>query len=324
MNPMLNELEQSRYQDPRQTLSEATTLLPSLETEDKLQCFGIIGSCHRQLGEFGEAKAALAGALRLAERTSASHPVAGDLIQRVAYVRMFEGWLSRGLTLFDSALSRHLLGDSRRGIGRTLVGKGLILGTMEREEAALEFLKAATSYLPPDEKIHRFSAWQLQAYLADELGRADEACDALEEAKKLRGQVGILLAQKVDWAEARIQRSAGQYEKAVSTFQELAESYEEKSSWLTSVIAKLELAETLTLAGRFREVDVTLKSTAAYLTKLGSNPSATAVITKLVRASLKTRALTLEQVKAARMALNRAAIPNRPGRPYPQSHSLGM
>ena len=180
--PNVRRLDDHRFGDPRHTLRLISAALDQVEAGlaprwTALPLLAVWGSARRMVCDqprLVEAQQALIAAYQLAE-PGGDPATLGDLLQRLAYVVADRGYPRRALALTDLAILRHTVACHRRGVGRSLVDRGMWLYDLGKPRQAIEAQKAALKNLPDDEQRTRFSAFRHLGLTYRELGNPESA-----------------------------------------------------------------------------------------------------------------------------------------------------
>ena len=208
----VRKLDDHRFKDARKTLQLISGALEHVEAglEPRwaaLPLLAVWGSARRmvfdQPGALDQAQQALMAAYELAEPAGDSAAL-GDLLQRLAYVVADRGDREPALALTDLAILRHTTAGHRRGVGRSLVDRGLWLLYLGRPRQAIEALKAALEHLPDDEQRHRFSAFQNLGLCYQKIGKPEQARHYADLAEAAVDGLGDWLGGKLRWLQAAL------------------------------------------------------------------------------------------------------------------------
>jgi len=215
------------------------------DANDRLsRAWAVLGNCRKICSDFlGAAEAFQRSEAALACGSKAPEHRA-FLLQIKAQFLADRGRLTEAVEVLDGAVSIYRdLGDSHNE-GRTLIGKGKVLGSSGYVEEAIPCLKTGLDLIDSEKdlRLRLVAKHNLVQYLS-ESGRRKEALRMLPEARVLHGQ----LSNEVDlvrfqWLEGKIVLDLEDLEAAEKAFVEVKSYFVEHEMAYDAALVSLDLA----------------------------------------------------------------------------------
>ncbi len=291
------QLDQLRGENPRLAVRRIKAALKTAEKSWIPRLLAAYGSARRVEVRLAQALEALHYALLLAEGND-PRVTCADILQRLGVAYAYTGNHALGLLFAKEAAYEHRMAGNLRGEGRSWVDQGLRYGSLGRLEDAVAAYKAALLYLPGDEVLNRFSAWQGLAVANYRRGALREAAEHARRAEVLASKVGSALAGKLLWVKAEIAIRLANYAQAELCYAEAVELYR-KLSPIDAALAGVELARIQVLQGRIDAACESTKALASLLKPLEENRVISSVLMRLLRIVFEGGRVTEKQLKQA-------------------------
>ncbi|MCP3961909.1 MAG: hypothetical protein GY719_29045 [bacterium] len=314
--PYLEYLDRLRYDEAPRAAKRAeivaTRVLPALPgpQEDRISllclALGVFGSARRVKGRFTPASRAFRLALELARRHGLQLEAA-QLLQRASYLTRDLGHSDRGLLLLREALEIYVDIDSSRGIGMTLVDRGMLYAYLGQPAEAVPVLQRALEILDGTAvEIPRthLSAYQLLTYAFEKLGDLEAAEAHLERGVRDFGSEHRVDQAKLRWLQARLAFRRGDFLRSEVLLRSAWPILAESENALQEAMIIIDLVATLLAQGMLAEACVLAHSMARLLTRFRGNSLAETAIVQLLRDAAEGK-LTLELLEEARTALEK-------------------
>ncbi len=264
--------------------------------------FGIFASARRQKGRYADAARALRLALELSRRQRLSAENAA-LLQRAAYLLKDFGQFERALSYLREALEIYVDLDSRPGIAKTQVDRGMMLCYLGDYQTAVAVLDQALRRLDGlDLTRHLFAAYQYLAYAHEQLGELDAAERRLETATGVAGLERGFYWGKLRWQQGSLALKRGAYRRAEELLRSASEVVAAEENPYQEALVAVDLVESLLAQERLEEACALASSSARLLDRLASNRLAKIAVLQLVRAGLDGK-LTRQLLAGARSQL---------------------
>ena len=322
----LEYLDRLRYDDATRAAKRAEIVslrvLPALPgpQEDRLslQCLalGVFGSARRVKGRFTSASRAFRLGLELA-RGHGLRLETAQLLQRASYLTRDLGHCDRGLLLLREALEIYIDFDSRQGIGKTLVDRGMLHAYHGQHteavpvlQRALEVLDGTAAEIP---RTH-LSAYQVLTYAFEGLGDLEAAEAHLEKGVRDFGSQHRVDQAKLRWLQARLAFRRGDLLRAEVLLRAAWPILTESENALQEAMIIIDLVATLLSQGMLREACVLAHGMAKLLTRFRGNRLAETAIVQLLRDAAEGK-LTLEMLEETRAKLEKEGAPSTAGAP---------
>lgn len=238
MNPQVQKLEELAWSRPATAIKTAEELIATVDEQNLAQVLAICGTAYRRAEKHGAALRVL----QEAEKLAVSLEQRADIGQRRAYVLAARGGFEMAIQEILQAQNLYLLAGSMDGVGRCLVGQGMIrYHTNQLDLAVLSFNRALET-LSEQERRFRFSALiNLACCLVDQ-GLEASAFEKISQAAALLPGVDQTLQWKLVWTEARLLAKCGKKPQATAALARLAEEYLAKGLLLDAALAVAEVA----------------------------------------------------------------------------------
>ncbi len=302
--PDARKLDDHRFKDPRQTLGLIAGALEMVAAglsprRGALPLLAVWGSARRmvfdQPGALEEAQQALVTAYELAE-PSGDPALLGDLLQRIAYVVGDRGDRERALELTDRALVQHTTACHRRGVGRSLVDRGMWLYYLGNPRQAITAQKAALEHLPEDERRNRFSALQGLGLYYQSLGETEQARRYASLAGEAVDGLGAWFRGKLLWLWASINMADGAHQQAERYLQDVVTIFKQVNP-IESAVATTELVRLQLEHGKPADAYEAARKAVELIGPLKGNRLAVGAIEELSRCGYAGRGLSIAMVE---------------------------
>ncbi len=292
----LEHLDSLHYTDAVQAarLAEkvAVCLIPTLPGPrgDRLALLcvaaGIFASARRRKGRFADAARAFRRALELSRRQRLGAETAA-LLKRAAYLLKDFGHFERALIFLREALELYVDLDSRPGVAKTQVDRGMMLCYLGDYEAAVAVLRQALHRLEGSGLTrHIFAAYQYLAYAHEQRGDPDAAERRLEAATAVAGLERGFYWARLRWQQGTLALKRGAYRRSEELLRAASQVISTEKHPYQEALVSVDLVEALLAQERLEEACALASSSARLLDSFSSNRLAKMAVLRLVRAGL--------------------------------------
>lgn len=273
-----------RFSDVGAAASRTSSIIPPVAESGSsslvIQTLGVLGSVRRVQGKFGLAARAYHLAFENAEPFSAER---ARLLERLAYLLANHGWLHAAEDSAAAAIEGFTLLHDQESLGKALITRAVMLRRMGAIEKTHAFYLSSLRYLPEQEWIYRFTAYQDLARCEWELGRLEEAQRYLTLAKEAHQTQTGLNWLKVWWVQSIIALKQGNFADAEQYGRIVVSGFDDETDPVDVALGSLHLAKTLLLRQKLDEITVLSRSMMRLLTPLKRNQVASALIAKFIK-----------------------------------------
>lgn len=227
------------------------------ENGDSLaQALAVLGNCRKICSDFQGAGEAFVRAERALESGTGNPRARAQMLQMRAQYLADCGQLQKALEDLDRAIDVYRTTCERHNEGRSLIGKGRVLGFSGFVEEAIPCLKKGLELIDRDrdKRLVLVAKHNLVVYLSD-MGSSDEAVGLLAKTRELHRE----LSNKVDlirfkWLEGKVARDLSRMEAAERLFLETKTYFVENEMPFDVALVSLDLAMVYLKQGRFIEL----------------------------------------------------------------------
>ncbi len=287
--------------------------LPAPQSERlELHCkaLGIFGSARRVRGRLASSARAYRLALELSRRGRLLGSTA-EVLQRASYLLRDFGNFDRALAYLSEALILHAELGSESGIGKALVGRGMMLSYKGDYHRAIATLNQAIERLASSSEARYLrSAYQYLAYAQEHLGNLEASEYNLQAAENLSAPATKHEQGKLIWLRGAQALRRGAYKDSEGLLRTARSLLAEAESPGQEALVSLDLLDALLCQGQLVEACELAQSTVHLLEAFANNRLASQTIIKLIRPALAGR-LSRSVVAEVRTSL-KAIVGPRP------------
>ncbi|MEM7355593.1 MAG: hypothetical protein AAF657_32565 [Acidobacteriota bacterium] len=313
-NAYLEQLVSLRYSDPvgaaRLVTVLITDLIPKLPAPQRgrlsLQCraLGLFATSRRVKGEFSTAAKAFRLALELSRQTRLDEDTA-YLLRLASYLLKDFAHFERALEFLREALEIYVDLDSRPGIAKTLIDRGMMFCLSGDYDSAARVLQRAMSHLEfgTPEPRYLFAAYQYLSYAFEQLGDLEAAESSLETATSIAGLEKGFYCGKLQWMQGTLAFKRGDYARSEALLRSACEVLSAQENPAQEALVSIDLVETLLAQAKAAEACSLAKDMTRLLECFPKNKLAEMAIVQLIRAALQGE-LTRELLGEVRVKLD--------------------